>query len=74
MFAYAQSVCPCAAAKRSPMASRMLQPVLMTPNVDSGEEGQSKLRRAMQVNAERRPVTAGVAPFCLGFCTAWLLL
>ena len=36
------------AAKRSPMASRMLQPVLMTPNADTNEEGQSKVRSAMQ--------------------------
>ena len=40
--------CTCTA-KRSPMASRMLQPVLMAPNADTNEEGQSKVRSAMQV-------------------------
>ena len=37
------------------MASRMLQPVLMTPNADTGEEGQSKVKRAMQVRAQLAP-------------------
>ena len=30
----------------------MVQPVLMTPNVDSGEQGQSKVRSAMQVSRQ----------------------
>ncbi len=41
------------AAKRSPMASRMLQPVLMTPNADTSKEGQSKVRSAMQARGSR---------------------